>query len=204
MRMYTVVQPASELHEHLRLATKKAHHQLDHHPLLAPLLKTDLSRTQYGNALAALHGIQARSEERIQAFLDQQRDWPDDRLRSRLPALAADLAQLARQPMAAPLNWPELRNIGALIGLRYTMEGSSMGGQIIARTLRQHGHADLPMEFFDGQGDLSRPAWHAFLAFADAHCPSGEYDLAAATAVAVFDAIKAHLDDAWRCCSSLP
>jgi len=45
------------LHRHLRQATKQPHHVLDHHPLLAPLLRKELSVMQYGNALAALHGV---------------------------------------------------------------------------------------------------------------------------------------------------
>jgi heme oxygenase len=198
MNASTTMASASPLHQCLRQASKQAHHELDHHPLLAPLLKADLSRTRYGNALAALHGIQARSEERILAFLQQHPDLPDYRLRCRLPALQADLAELGRQPVPAPANWPEAQSVGALVGMLYVTEGSNMGGQVIARTLRQHGHADLPLLFFSGQGESSPQAWQDFWDFANVHCPVDEYELAVTSSVAVFDAIKAHLDAA--CC----
>jgi heme oxygenase len=184
----------SPLRQCLRQASKQAHHELDHHPLLTPLLRADLNRTHYGKALAALHGIQASSEQRIQAFLQQCPGWADYRLYCRLPALEADLAALGLQPVAAPSNWPEPTCAASLVGMLYVTEGSNMGGQVIARSIRQHGQDDLPMSFFSGQGEVSDQAWQDFWALANAQCSVDDYALAASTALAVFAAIKIHLD----------
>lgn len=48
------------LHHHLRQATKQLHHTIDHHPVLAPLVRPDLTPVQYGHALEALHGVQVQ------------------------------------------------------------------------------------------------------------------------------------------------
>jgi heme oxygenase len=171
------------LHERLRQTTKGPHHLLDHHPLLAPLVTPTLDTQQYGNALAALHGIHAQAEPMILAFLDQHPGLFDYRSRRKLPALESDLAELGRQPMAAQANFPAPQTVGALIGVIYTIEGSTMGGQVIARTIRQISGNTFPLKFFSGYGDLSRHHWDEFLNFAETRCPPNEYEVATASAM---------------------
>ena len=187
---------SSGLHYQLRQATKLPHHALDHHPLLAPLVKPDLTIIQYGNALAALHGVFALAEAAILAFLERRPGLFDYDLRRKLPALDSDLATLGREPIAPHTDFPSMENIGALIGVLYTVEGATQGGQVIARTLRQIPDVSLPLKFFSGYGDLSRQRWEEFLQFADARCPVAESTVAVATAARFFAAIKTHLDDA--------
>jgi heme oxygenase len=193
--MSDIVAPYSVLHDRLRQATKGPHHVLDHHLLLGPLARSNLTTEQYGNALAALHGIYAQAELRILAFLDQHPDLFDYRSRRKLPALEADLAALGREPMPALTVFPILQTIGGLIGVLYTVEGSTMGGQVIARNLRRIPGVNLSMKFFTGYGEDSRQYWDEFLKFADTRCPPDEYEIAMSTAVAMFGAIKMHLDE---------
>lgn len=194
--MDTLLQP--ELHHRLRQATKLAHRALDHHPLLAPLVKRDLDVAQYGNALAALHGVYAQAEPRILAFLDQSKGGFDYRVRIKLSALDSDLAAIGRTAVPWQESLPALQTIGAMIGILYTVEGSAQGGQVIARIMRQNTHANLPMRFFTGDGELSRDRWDEFLHFANGCCPLEEYEMAAAAAVSMFEAIKNHLDFSLR------
>jgi heme oxygenase len=190
----------SELHHWLRQATKMAHRDLDHHPLLAPLVRPDLGVVQYGDALAALHGVHAQAEPRILAFLDKHEGPFDYRARLKLPALESDLAALGRPPLHWRRDLPAPESIGALIGILYTVEGSAQGGQVIERTIRnnvrKNAATKLPLQFFSGYGELSRERWEEFLRFADEYCPIAEYETAAVTAVLLFEAIKNHLDDA--------
>ena len=188
--------PASELQQCLRAATKQPHHLLDHHPLLAPVVREDLSVDQYGDALAGLHGVFAQAEAGIMAFLERQRGLFDYAPRRKLPALEADLAALGRAPIEARIHLPQPRDIAEFIGVLYTVEGTTQGGQVIARNLRQSPQSGLPMRFFSGYGDLSQRRWREFLDFAAAACPPAGYAAAAAAAAALFAAIKEHLDDA--------
>ena len=184
----------SELHWRLRQATKHTHHQLDHHPMLAALLRPDLTAAQYGNVLAAMHGFYTLVETHIIAYLDRRPGLFDYRARLKLPALESDLDALGRAPLAAATDFPGPTSMAALIGTLYTLEGSAMGGRVIARVVRETSDGRLPMRFFSGYGELTSQRWDEFLAFADAHCPPSEYEVAAAAAVAVFSAINAHLD----------
>jgi len=190
----TMTSTPSELHLRLRQATKLAHHALDRHPILTPLLRADLSVAQYGDALAALHGVYAQAEDWIRTFLEQHPGLFNYSVRRKLPALESDLASLGRTPVPAVEDFTAPQTIGALIGILYTLEGSTLGGQFIARSLSQIPESNLPTRFFSGYGELSRQRWEEFLQFADAKCPIGEYEDVVATAISLFGAIKTHLD----------
>jgi heme oxygenase len=56
----------SELHDQLRQAAKAPHRLVDHHPLLAPLIRSELTEKQYGDALAALQDPNLSPPDEIQ------------------------------------------------------------------------------------------------------------------------------------------
>lgn len=184
----------SELHDRLRQATKLPHHFLDHHPVLLPLIRADLDIVQYGDALAALYDIYAQAELWVLEFLAQNAGLFDYGSRRKLPALDSDLSVLRRSPVQTEIFFTASPTIGSLIGILYTLEGSTLGGQFIVRNLSELPHAALPMRFFTGYGDLTQQRWEEFLRFADATCPVDEYEEATAAAVSLFSALKTHLD----------
>lgn len=184
----------SELHDRLRRATMQSHHTLEQHPLLLSLLDPTVSLIQYGNALAALHGIYAQSEEAIFAYLRKHPGLFDYFSRRKLPALESDLSTLKRAPVPIRTACPSLDTAGALFGALYTLEGSTLGGQFIARKLPP----SFPLAFFTVYGEQTRQRWDEFLQLAMARCPPSEYELAAATACGLFVTIKNHFDEAQR------
>jgi heme oxygenase len=184
----------SPLHQHLRLATKASHHALDHHPLLFPLIRADPQITDYAAALAALHGVYALAEAAIMTFLASRPTLFDYAPRCRLLALESDLASLGQTPAKIDSPLPVPRNVGELVGMIYTLEGSTRGGRYIFRHLKQHFGDALPLSFFAGHGDTGEQRWEAFWQFADAHCPLAEFPDAARSAVQLFGLIETHLD----------
>ena len=184
----------SPLHQQLRHATKQPHHRIDQHPLLLPLLKRDVTLAQYGDALAALHGVQVSAEAGIFAFLAQQPGLLDYGAWRKLEALESDLAALQRQPFQLTTRFPAPDSVATLIGVLYTIEGATQGGQFIARNLHHAALDNLPLAFFEVYGTLTAQRWNEFWQFANAHCPVEAHPVAAATAVAMFDAIQQHLD----------
>lgn len=81
--------------------------------------------------------------------------------RYRAPLILEDLAQLGF-PAAPPLclAMPPLRTRAQLLGAMYVLEGSTLGGQVIARQLDKAGitsHA-----FFTGRAERTGPLWKAF------------------------------------------
>ena len=184
----------STLHQQLRLATKEPHHALDHHRLMARLLAPDIDRRDYGDALVAMHGVIASVEAALLAYLSRHPALFDYAPRRKLPALEADLATLGRLAVPATVAIPVIDRVGALFGMLYTLEGATLGGQFIAARLRQQGAGDFPLQFYTVYGDQTRSRWLAFLDLAEQRCPPADYACAATTAVALFDAIRCHLD----------
>jgi heme oxygenase len=184
----------ASVHHLLRQATKQPHHMLDHHPLLAPLVRQDLTVVQYGNALAALHGIQRRAEAGILAFLDEHPGVFDYHSRLKVAALDRDLAALGRSPRGIAANFPVPQTVGALVGLLYVIEGSTQGGLMIARLLQSLPIAPLPIAYFSVYGQASTQKWEEFLQFAERVQSSQDREDAVATAVSGFEAIRCHLD----------
>jgi len=190
----THLAPPSELHQQLRQATRLAHHALDHHPLLAPLIRPGLTAAQYGLALAALHGVHRQAEPAILAFLAARPGLFDYQARRKLAALESDLAALGRAPLRLDCVVTPPHSVAALIGMLYTLEGATQGGQYIARHLRQLPGPALPSTFFDAYGPLTQQRWAEFLQFAASHCPPAGHHDAVAAAVAMFEAVRQHLD----------
>lgn len=185
------------LHAQLRAATKLPHHVLDHHPLLAPLLRPDPRLDDYAAALAALHGVYAVAEAAMLDFLASRPGLFDYAARRKLPALEADLVALGhpgRPVTIAGETLPPPANVGELVGMLYTIEGSTRGGRFIYKQLRQGLGDAAPLGFFAGYGDASDQRWQEFWQFATDRCPPEEFADAVRTAVHLFGVIKSHLD----------
>lgn len=174
------------LPEALRQATRAAHHDLDHHPLLAPLVREGLSLATYADALAGLHGIQAAAEQAAAAGLnDGSYPW-----QPRLADLTADLAALGRTPWPRTPPPPQCSAPGSIIGLMYVLEGSRLGAQVIARQLAlQLPHA--PHRFFTGPPR----DWSAFTVWAASQDAPAIRATVLTSAQAWFAAWRQHLDE---------
>lgn len=183
----TVAGYAADLRDALRRATKDLHQQLDQAPEQRALLQPDLTVERYGTILH-MHRHALTISEASLAALELAR--PDDLApyRSRLPAIEAELAALAalstlaptwapnqtptrlepaappvalRPVGAAPDTDPALA-LGAYLGVRYVLEGSTQGAAVILRRLLRN----LPewgthaFGFWRVQADEA-PAWRA-------------------------------------------
>jgi heme oxygenase len=174
----------------LRQATKAAHHRLDHHPLLAALLDPAIDLERYGDGLAALHGVFSAAENLVAGL--NTIDFPHC---PRTPALDADLANLGRLPLpfAGRLSGPD--TAGARIGLLYVLEGSALGGQVLARQLRATLGPECPLRFFTGQGEgHAAGRWAAFWNYASSSCDPADFPAAEEAAKDLFAAFCQHLD----------
>lgn len=157
----------------LRQATHADHVRLNGHPLLAPLTRPQLTRPHYGRVLVAYFHFYRCLEARI--------DQAEQRLpgalpyaeRRKTPWLASDLVHLGLAPGAsapAPMAaWDvgPIDGLGALAGVLYAVEGSTLGGQVIGRHLA--GNLGLTSRegarFFNAYGAETESRWQAFLAW---------------------------------------
>lgn len=196
------VLPSSVLGEILRNATRGAHHAIDHHALLAPLVRQDLSLEHYGRVLRGFLWLYTPLQEAL--VLGIERAGGGFELADRVGWLRADLDRLGLAGELPPDPWqpPPMDNAERLVGALYVVEGSTLGGQVIARRIAaslgltaQHG-----ARFFNGWGEQTNARWSAFWRFADTLCEPAGHGAAAVAAVAFFDALRRGLDRSqeWR------
>lgn len=132
-----------------------------------------VDRDAYGRLLAILRGFYGPLEQALQDVTGwRDLDPPVDvAARRRVHLLEGDLARLsppsvpARTPTAPE---PVLDGLADALGCLYVLEGSRLGGRVVARTARLRLGADLPVAFFAGPRDGDPKAdWRALLATLD-------------------------------------
>jgi heme oxygenase (biliverdin-IX-beta and delta-forming) len=180
---------ALELASHLRASSKAAHHNLDHHRVLAPLVAKTISVAQYGSALQALYGPQQALEKLIQPTLEalgQIQHFPP-----RAPDLLTDLIALGREPWPLQAAAPASLDRASVLGYWYVLEGSNLGGAVIAKQMAKS-LPQAPMLFFtSAEGS---PRWERFWGGVAAHYQAAELEKTVDAALCAFNLYQTHLD----------
>jgi len=182
----------------LRTATRSAHHVIDHHPLLAPLVRPDLSLEHYGRVLRTFLWVYTPLQDALTRRIEQIGHGFE--LADRVGWLQEDFASLGLGGELPPDPWqvPAMDSTEKLVGALYVVEGSTLGGQVIARQISaslgltaQHG-----ARFFNGWGEQTETRWSSFWRYADEICRAADHPAAAVAAVTFFDALRRGLDRA--------
>jgi heme oxygenase len=159
----------------LRAATASAHERVDHAFGIFDLSDRDGYRT----FLVAQAGPLLSAEAAIDAFDPHSLlpDWPE---RRRAALLRADLADFdAPAPQLEPL---AVQSDAAALGVIYVLEGSRLGGALLARNVP----VDLPARFIRCASASKR--WQGLIEVMDHHLVKPEqHEVAADAACAVFD-----------------
>lgn len=179
--------------DHIRTETRAAHRAIDHHPLLAPLVRDGITTQAYGDALAALYA----PLRTLEAWVTPLTTSGLVHYQPRLPLLAADLAELERTPIPMRTKPGPVADNPECFGLLYVLEGSRLGGTVIARQLALNKLTALPLHFFaDHQ---STEHWHSFWAALSAQSFSKAEQARVVTgAQAGFSVYLNHLNDCLR------
>ncbi|TAA25773.1 biliverdin-producing heme oxygenase [Pseudoxanthomonas winnipegensis] len=154
----------------LREATAQAHAAVEALPHMHALARGILPPDQYVRVLQR-HLALVEPWERTHAAWLATLAAPGWRYRARGPALRADLVALgAAAPPVAPLAEPE--PAAAAWGQLYVIEGSLLGGRLIARAFRTAQPAlAAALAYFD-LGSDAPGAWRQFQACLEAALPS--------------------------------
>lgn len=181
--------------DHIRAETRVAHRAIDHHPLLAPLVRDGLTARVYGDALAALYAPLQALEAWVAPLATLDRGWV--RYQSRLSLLATDLAELERTPNLMEIEQVPVFDNPERFGLLYVLEGSRLGGAMIGRQLAKNMPSGLPLYFFaDHQ---SAEHWQSFwVALSVQQFSEEELERVVAGAHAGFSVYLNHLNDCLR------
>lgn len=150
------------LRDEIRSSTEARHEALHRHPLLSPLIASDISYEEFQLALSLFHGFYARAEAMVS--VGQSAELPNAPV---MDWLARD--QQRGHLMDTPLTLPPLQPVdseGSLLGYLYVKQGSTLGGQRISKNLeRTLGlRPGVDQHFFAGYGPATGANWRSFLA----------------------------------------
>jgi heme oxygenase len=155
----------------LRQQTQAHHQRLNQHALLKGLLSRDFSLAQYQQILWAYAELYQIIEEQIELYLAQHPTAFDYTQRRKSHWLTEDLAYFSETYPGVKQNgkfgcsFPYINSVGQLFGILYVIEGSTLGGQQIAKALVSY-HQLTPergARFFYGYGNQSSSLWETFL-----------------------------------------
>lgn len=186
----------------LRAATRSAHHRIDHHPVLAPLVRQDISLAQYKRVLQCMMAIHIPLHDHLLAAQARMGLTEDFQISPRPSWLYGDFHYFGLLPDAdvsayldggwQRTNWPDVLTPAQLVGALYVVEGSTLGGQVIARLLKEQlgVKANAGASFFAGHGKATPDRWTDFVAFAYGACPGGETETICQSALDTFAAFE--------------
>ena len=153
-------------HQLLRRKTLEQHRDLDRG--LAYLLSARLSPERYSDLLAALFGFYVPLEHSLESWAAASPPL-GLALHRRADLLRRDLRAFERNAELCPISaeLPALTSLDHVAGVIYVVEGASLGGQVIARQLRQRLGVgpDNGAAFFTGDGAGTAARWTQVLAW---------------------------------------
>ncbi|MET0352100.1 MAG: biliverdin-producing heme oxygenase [Rhizobacter sp.] len=180
----------------LRQATAPAHEAIDRQLQL----DADMGLARYVRILQGFEAFLAAWEPDVAAVLPpEQRAWFS--ARSRLAFVRRDLAALAPGDGAVPAPvLPPLPNRSAAFGAMYVLEGSALGGQVIARRVAERFgfDAERGAAYFHGFGDRTGGLWREFRERLEAEVDPVARADACAAAVGTFEALRHHFETVLR------
>lgn len=183
------------MHSALREATHAAHTTLDQHPLLRLLLSPALDRQQYATVLASLAAPQALFEAQLSDYITAHR--LGEVCIPRHPMLDRDLQALGQPPYPAEAP-PEPATPLHTLGILYVLEGSHLGGAVIAKQVMRH-LPDAPLHYFQSASN-PLPRWQAFWQHATAQLNADTLPAVIDGAMATFRFYARHLTACMRYC----
>ncbi|MEO8629588.1 MAG: biliverdin-producing heme oxygenase [Betaproteobacteria bacterium] len=178
---------AGELRRHLQVATRDVHTRLDS---ALDLLRAPPEQTRFVHLLERFHGFHRGWETALVARLAGDAAWLVTR--GRLLHIEADLRALGRNdceiaclpicPGANALCADEAAALGSL----YVMEGSTLGGKVIARHVAHAAWYPLAgLTYFDPYGAHTAARWHEIVIRLDA-VPHQQWPAVELGAIATF------------------
>lgn len=169
----------------LREATQ-SRHRLVEETFDLPSRVRNLDR--YRDLLGAFYAIVEPAERRFRDHDLFRRLGLLDGGRERGPALEKDLEHLGVQVVESPIETMEwFTTFDHAVGCAYVLEGSRLGGQIIAHHAQTHGGIDpMSLAFFRGDGRSTAARWRSFLDAID-RCPFIDVEAAIFGACMTFD-----------------
>lgn len=151
------------LSDQIKLQTRIQHQELE--GVLVPKIKAVRSKEDYASLLQLFYLFFNPLEKDIGALMDSR--LPDFDQRRKTGSILKDLNFIEhkwKSPTPKVVS-PDIQNFPQALGALYVMEGSTLGGRIIAKIIGQQ--LNLPPEtglsYFEAYGDATEKMWNQFL-----------------------------------------
>jgi heme oxygenase len=144
----------------LRLATTHAHQTLEDHLKAIESLSSAADRQAL---VARYYRMHTSADSALGPWLGQVANL-DQAARQRTPQLVGDMSALGLSiPPSASLPHVIVASVAEALGFLYVLEGSSLGGRVIAKGLRARGVGMLGLSFLEPYGDQVGVRWKSFV-----------------------------------------
>ena len=148
----------SPILQQLRTGTHAAHAALEAQPFNQAIQAGTISTAATAHFLGRMYGFLLPYEAQLRQHHFAPA-WEIER-RQRAHLIAQDLGPAAVAELAICGALPPLDTEAQILGAMYVLEGSTLGGQVIARQLAKAG---VPLQaYFRGNGDATGPLWKSF------------------------------------------
>lgn len=156
-----------ELIQELRQQTQRDHQALEKD--LVRKIKSVQSPEEYIDLLYLMHGFYAAMERQLDGFLSDVAGL-DFGLRRKAEWILNDIdhfGNIGSSPSCERL--PEITSFSSALGAMYVLEGSTLGGHVIAKILKQQlgTDSDDGLSFFRSYGSETAVMWDRFRRYLD-------------------------------------
>jgi heme oxygenase len=147
----------ADLFDMLKAETKEAHRQTE--KAMMTRMRGIKNLEDYQKFLKLLYEFYKPLEEQIEKHVDSSH-IPDLKLRRKASLLVSDISAPVTEEIDSPI---AITSLSKAIGSLYVLEGSTMGGVIIAQMLQKSLKQDqIPVSFFRAYGDKPADMWMKF------------------------------------------
>ena len=176
----------------LRFETRPFHDAVEANAFNQALTAGTITATQTAEFLTRMYGFVQPYEAALRQYAAAFGPAWQLEQRYRAPLILEDLALLgypAEPPVCSAM--PPLETCAQLLGSMYVLEGSTLGGQVIARQLAA---ADIAgRHFFAGRAERTGPLWKQFGQLLTAAAAAEDADAIVASAILTFQTLAAWL-----------
>ena len=147
----------------LKDSTSQYHQQIEQIEFLKKIITNEITLLEYKKLLCQLYGFISPCEKVIPPRFHYVIEG-----REKSSLLNSDLSELncdTSRDFLFCRNIPNLNTLPEVFGFLYVLEGSTLGGQIITKSLKQNVQLlpVIPTRYFNAYGKQTRKYWDAFL-----------------------------------------
>jgi heme oxygenase len=153
--------------EQIRSASHQEHTRLEQ--TLLPYINNIKTAGDYALLLKSFYGYIMPVQEKVFTHINKEL-VPDIHKRRTAALIKEDLEELGQLETSTVCgDLPSIDSHHAALGALYVLEGSTLGGKIIAKIIAENTGSTAALKFFQGYGEKTGSMWKNFLTYLHQH-----------------------------------